>query len=383
MTYGSAMRSSPCTRSRRPARWAAGRPSESALLLALTACGAPAGAGPGADGEWRLGRPIVFTGACDASGAADLGGGRIAVADDEDNNLRVYDLSAGGPPIEMIETSSRLADARGKHPEMDLEAAATVGSRIYWIASHSRKKSGKRAGSRLRLFATDLEQQGGRATLVIAGRPYEALLRDLLGAPALARYDLAGAAARAPSWPGGLNIEGLTDLPATGHLLLGFRSPAPRGRTLVVPIRNPAAMVERGEPADLGPATELDLGGRGVRSLVSWRGAIWIVAGSPSGRAESRLYRWAGPGAPVWVESVRFGALNPEALAEVTVGGRNGLLVLSDDGERLMGGRPCKHLDRDADKQFRGLWLEKPGEVGGQAAARGSEGGSRRRPSAI
>ncbi len=119
-------------------------------------------------------------GACDASGAASLGGGRIAVADDEDNRLRVYDLSTAGPPVEIVNTRPHLADARGKHPEMDLEAAATVGTRVYWIASHSRKKSGKRARSRLRLFATDLRRgESGAATLAVVGRPYELLLEDL------------------------------------------------------------------------------------------------------------------------------------------------------------------------------------------------------------
>ena len=299
-------------------------------------------------------------GACDASGAASLGGGRIAVADDEDNRLRVYDSSTAGPPVEIVDTRPHLADARGKHPEMDLEAAATVGTRVYWIASHSRKKSGKRARSRLRLFATDLRRgESGAATLAVVGRPYELLLEDLVTAPALARFDLAAAAARPPNQPGGLNIEGLTDIPGTGHLLLAFRSPVPGARAILVPILNPSGMVERGEAAELGRPVELDLSGRGVRSIVSWGGVYWIVAGSPHGRAESRLYRWNGSGAPQWISTVRFGELNPEALAEVSVGARTGLLVLSDDGERDMGDGPCKHVKMDAAKQFRGMWLEK------------------------
>ena len=330
------------------------------LAAACAAPGPPVDAPPAPSSAWRLGRPIVFTGACDASGAAGLGSGRIAVADDEDNRLRVYDLSTGGPPLEVVDTSSHLADGRGKHPEMDIEAAATVGTRVYWIASHSRKKSGKRADSRLRLFATDLVRgEGGAATLVMAGRAYEQLLDDMVRAPALARFDLAAAAERPPTEPGALNIEGLTDVPGTGQLLLAFRSPVPGGRALLVPIHNPAAMVERGDAADLGRPIELDLGARGVRSLVSWRGAYWIVAGSPHRRAESRLYRWDGSGAPEWVRSVRFGELNPEALAEVTDDTRSGLLVLSDDGERDLGGGPCKKLDVDAEKQFRAMWLEK------------------------
>ena len=362
------MRSSRSTRSRPRARSAAAPSSQeaaaglaAAAALVLIACG-PADARPSAPTTgWKLGRTIDFTGACDASGAAGLGDGRIIVADDEDNRLRVYELSAGGAPLETIETTSRLAGARGGSPEMDLEAAATVGTRIFWVASHSLRKSGRRDASRLRLLATDLVRQGDATsdTLVIAGRPYERLLSDLLRAPALARFDLAGAARRPPHSPGALNIEGLTHVPGTGHLLLGLRSPVPGGRALLIPIRNPDDMVERGEPADLGPPIELDLGGRGVRSLVTWRGEYWIVAGSPHARAESRLYRWDGAGQPSWVRSVRFGELNPEAMAEVTAGGESGLLVLSDDGERAMGAGMCKDLEVESEKQFRGTWLDK------------------------
>jgi hypothetical protein len=291
------------------------------------ACG-PADARPTTITGWTLGRTIDFTGACDASGAAGLGDGRLVVADDEDNRLRVYDLSAGGAPLETIETTSRLAGGRGGSPEMDLEAAATVGKRIFWVASHSLRKSGQRDASRLRLLATDLVRQGEATsdTLVVAGRPYERLLSDLLRATALARFDLADAARRPPHSPGALNIEGLTDMPGSGHLLVGLRSPVPGGRALLIPIRNPDAMVERGEPADLGPPIQLDLGGTGQ---------------------------------PSWVQSVRFGQLNPEAMAEVTARGRSGLLILSDDGERAMGASMCKHLEVESKKQFRGTWLDK------------------------
>jgi hypothetical protein len=340
-------------------------------LAVLAACGGasdggsdarrPAPDSPPVDPSWTLSQPIVFTGACDASGAAGLGGGRIAVADDEDNHLRVYDLAAGGPPVELIDTSAELADERGKHPEMDLEAAATIGSRVYWIGSHSRKKSGKRANSRLRLFATDLvaRADGAGQTLKHAGRAYEGLIADLTRLPGPVGKALTDAVARSPIEDGGLNIEGLTDMPGPGHLLLGFRSPVPAGRALLVPVRNPGAMIERGDPADLGGPIELDLGGRGVRAVASWRGAYWIVAGSPRGRAESRLYRWDGSGPPVWLHSVQFGDMNPEALAEASVNGRSGMLVLSDDGERMTAGRPCKRLKDDQAKQFRAVWLEK------------------------
>jgi hypothetical protein len=65
------------------------------------------------------------------------------------------------------------------------------------------------------------------------------------------------------------------------------------------------------------------------------------------------LYVWDGRGAARVVGGVRFGDLNPEALA--VVGGR--LLVVSDDGERPMGSGVCKKLKDPAARQFRAAWL--------------------------
>jgi hypothetical protein len=292
---------------------------------------------------------MVFTGACDASGAALLRGSLVVVADDEDNHLRIYDAAAPGPPIQVIDTRAALADPTGKDREMDLEAAARIGDRIYWLASHGRKKSGKPAPSRLRLFATDVVD--GRLSFV--GTAYAQLVDDLAALPEL---DLAAAAARSPSAEGGLNIEGL-DGTSKGQLLLGFRSPLVGGRALVVPIENPAAVVERGVRAVLGAPQQIDLAGRGVRAM-EWDGREhWIVAGAPAARRmEPRLYRWDGSGAPRWVESVRFGPLNPEALARV--GDR--FLVLSDDGELRYTGRACKKLKDARARRFRAVWLAPP-----------------------
>jgi hypothetical protein len=294
---------------------------------------------------------VVFTGACDASGAVWLRGSLVAVADDEDNALRIYDTGAPGPPIEVVETRAALAEG-GKHPEMDLEAAARIGDRVYWLASHGRKKSGKPAPSRLRLFATDIA--GGK--LVLVGTVYTQLVDDLV---AVAGLELGAAAARSPSDEGGLNIEGL-DATGSGQLLLGFRSPLRGGRALVIPIENPAAVVERGERAVFGAPTMLDLGGRGVRAM-EWDGRWhWIVAGGTGAPiVEARLYRWDGRGEPRLIRDARFPRLNPEALARV--GGR--MLLLSDDGERRLGGSPCKKLKDSAARHFRGTWLDLRGAL--------------------
>ncbi|HEU5054918.1 MAG TPA: DUF3616 domain-containing protein [Kofleriaceae bacterium] len=326
-----------------------------ALVGAAAACGGegePAPARP-VQPTGGLGGAMVFAGSCDASGAVWLEGSLIAVADDEDNLLRIYDSAAPGAPAGVVETASVLADPRGKHPEMDLEAAARIGDRIYWLASHGRKKSGKPAPSRLRLFATDV---GADGQLAFAGTVYERLVEDLAALPGI---ELAVAAARSPTAQGGLNIEGLGET-AGGQLLLGFRSPVlPDGRALVVPVENPAAMVERGERAVLGAPIRIDLGGRGVRAMERDGERHFILGGARGARIEpARLYVWDGRGAAAReVAGVGFGDLNPEALA--WVGGR--LLVVSDDGERAMaGGRPCKKLKDAGARRFRAAWVLNP-----------------------
>ena len=51
-------------------------------------------------------------GACDASGAVAVRGSLVAVADDEDNALRVYDTAAPGRPTQTVDTRPAMADAR-------------------------------------------------------------------------------------------------------------------------------------------------------------------------------------------------------------------------------------------------------------------------------
>jgi hypothetical protein len=82
-----------------------------------------------------------------------------------------------------------------------------------------------------------------------------------------------------------------------GSALIGFRSPIPNGRALVVPLWNPLE-VTRGGRARLGEPMLLDLGGRGLRSLSTWRGRYLIVAGEPASGGPSTLYEWDGRGQP-------------------------------------------------------------------------------------
>lgn len=330
----------------------------SALLLAASAALACTGDDAASAAPARpIGREVVFLGACDASGAVPLSERRMVVADDEDNVLRIYDVDRGGAPIEGIDVSGPLhlplEGKKRKAPELDLEAATALDGRAYWLTSHGRDKKGEPAPERLRLFATAL---GHAEQPSVTGEPYDRLIEDLIAAPELAGYDLAAAAALAPKAAGGLNLEGLTAGPG-GAVWLGFRNPVPRGRALLVPLLNLAALVDGGGPARFGRPVELDLGGRGVRSLSWWRGRYLIIAGDTAGGGTSALYSWDGRG-PARSTGIELGGYNPEGF--YTPEDRDEILVLSDDGERAMDGVACKKLKDPSRRQFRGVWLTLP-----------------------
>lgn len=305
--------------------------------------------------SWLRGNPTIFWGACDASAVVPLNDDLVAVADDEDNFLRVYSLQRGGQPVASANVSRFLGFKKLKG-ETDLEGAARLGGNIYWISSHGRNSAAREQPRRQRFFATTGAVRDGRIELEPVGVPYAGLLRDLAEEPRLARFKLAAAAKGAPKTEGALNIEGLVATP-DGHLLIGFRNPVPQGRALLVPLLNPAEVVAD-RRAQFGDPLQLDLGGLGIRGMTRWQDRYLILAGSAGGGGGTRLYEWAGGfEIPRWLREVDFTGLNPEALTPLGDGPEAGLLVLSDDGSMLCDGLECKKLKNAARKRFRAVLL--------------------------
>ena len=301
--------------------------------------------------------PTVYSGMCNASAAVALSERLFVVANDEDNVLRVYDNNKPGPPVESLDVSAFLQVDR-KSPETDLEAAARIGNRIYWITSHGRNQEGKRRLSRERFFATDIKSDSGRIRLVPAGKPYKNLLRDLVNEPKLKPFRLAEASRLAPKLPRAFNIEGLCSTPE-GQLLIGFRNPIPQARALLVPLQNPNEVVA-GKVASFGSPILLDLGGRGIREIAQYEGKYLIVAGDFDGGGRSQLYEWDGrsPHANhLKGFHAHLGKFNPEAIVFYPERGWKEIQVLSDDGAQLIEGKRCKDLKDPAQKSFRCLWV--------------------------
>ena len=272
-----------------------------------------------------------YLGMCEASGAVALGADRFVVANDEDNDLRVYSRQKP-EPLATLALSPTVANLEKK---ADIEGATAVGDRIYWIASHSRNSEGEKKEGRHRLFAVQIADKDGKPSMTSVGRPYTTLLADLGKDSRFDELHLDEAAKLAAEAEGGLNIEGLSATPQ-GELLIGFRNPLRGGKALVVQLRNPADVLQGGA-ASFGPPLKLDLGGLGIRSLEysPARDAYVVMAGPAGGGAGAfRAFQWSGPpaGDPVPLAAVDLSGLVPEAFFFVDEAG-NEIQVLSDDGD--------------------------------------------------
>jgi hypothetical protein len=116
------------------------------------------------------------------------------------------------------------------------------------------------------------------------------------------------------------------------------------GRALIASVENPSAIFESDEaPRIAALLDELDLGGHGIRGL-SYVPAMgdYLVIGGPTSRepADFDLWRWSGEqGAPA--RRVRVPGLRSfekaEGVSPAVVGGRERIVIVSDDGNRDAG----------------------------------------------
>lgn len=329
-------------------------------LYALAVC-----AGLGAANAAPVG-PIEHAGMCDASAAVAVGADQFLVANDEDNILRLYSASQPGRALQEFLIPSLPVLPGIEHGEVDIEGAARIGKRIYWIASHGANRKGEARPHRRQFFATDVDTVNGKLTLTEAGRSNKDLLAAMDTHPALQKFKLLTAARRAPEADGGLNIEGMAAMP-DGAMLIGFRNPSPGGKALLVPLKNPDAVLGSGGSAGVAPVwgdpVELSLAGLGIRSI-EYADALkryLIVAGPQQSGAAFKLFTWSGDtkAPPVALKVAFNGSFRPEAL--FATGDGKGFRVLSDDGDAKVGTVDCKDAPASA-RKFRSmaLKLERP-----------------------
>lgn len=267
-----------------------------------------------------------------ASGVAQLDDGRIVVAEDEERHpFDVVDLFGGGTvrTFNAHELARSVAPAGAKGLN-DLEALTRdTKGHLYASTSHSLNAKGESKPERELLVRFDVS--GDQITDVrLFGR-----LKDFL-AKLDPRFIMAGESL--PDEKRGLNIEGLAWDPKSDRLLIGFRNPRHEHKALLVWLENPGAVFERNaEPALAGPVA-LDLDGEGVRDVTfsPTLGGFLILAGAwrHEQHTSPTLWLWGGAAdsAPVELRTSALHDLKPEGIAEVTAGGRRGLLIVSDDG---------------------------------------------------
>jgi RHS repeat-associated protein len=323
---------------------------------------------------------------CDASTSLALDSNYMLVGDDETHPIRLYDRTRSGLPLAAFDFSQELGLSGFAETEIDLEASTRTGNRIYWLGSLGNTTDGLLAPSRNRLFATQLSGSGTNITLTYVGR-YDHLREDIIAWDALGLhgkgqhyYDLQSSSAflRPPKAADGFAVEGLTMVlgGTTNMAYIGFRGPlvplGDRRKALLLPVLNLSQLVSSNPasgPALFGQPVELDLGGRGIRSMEAYGGGYLIVAGPAGGTTgdplEFRLFTWSGNPfeAPV-LHSARLEGMIPEGIAGVSDGplGPSTMVQLISDNGFTKWYLPASDVDAkdlpyDNLKKFRSDWV--------------------------
>lgn len=297
---------------------------------------------------------MKFWGTADVSAAVFLDEKHFVIANDESNYLRIYQIEQPQTPVDQINLDSFL-QIDPDSPESDIEAAARVGNRIFWITSHGRNKDGKLRPSRYRFFSTRILSpltHDSEGCLVPEGKPCNTLVGQLLSYPSLVQESLAKATQLdqalskkqreklAPKQQG-LNIEGLAYYPADESLLIGLRNPLvkPKGQkgryAIVIQMLNPQEVAINGADARFGRVLLWNLDNRGIRGMeyCLTDQTFYILAGPVDSETTCAMFRWKGDfeKQPTlvneWPESNP--AFTPEGIAQ---GPDELLWLFSDDG---------------------------------------------------
>ncbi len=339
----------------------------------------------------RRGGGRFHTGASDASTAQPLDANYLLVGDDENQVLRLFSRSNSGAALVEFNLTPFL-DLRdfyddGTPREVDLEGSTRVGNRVFWLGSHSHSRDAEPVTNRARVFGTDVTFAGTNSTVNFAGR-YDYLKIDLLnwdatnghgkGANYYGLTDSSAPGIDPKSLDGsGFNFEGLTMAPGSTNIAyLAFRAPLvpPNSRVhaLIIPVTNFTTLAVCNSPvagvARFGAPIELNLGGRGLRSLEGSGTNFLIVAGPPglaSGIPPSdfRLFTWNGQSNGVPQErAAALTNLLPEAIVELPPApwtSNSSVQLISDNGIAIYygDGVEAKFLPIPQHKKFRSDWV--------------------------
>ena len=249
-------------------------------------------------------------GSADASTAIAQSAAFMIVADDESNLLRVYPRAGGEAVLEWSYALNGPKFAK----ELDLEASVKIGDTLYFAGSHSNKKDGGDAmADRGHVFAVKTTGVGAATAFQYVGQ-FADLERQLAAWDAANTHGLganafgltaSAAAGIAPERVDGFSIEGMTSNRGDTAVWLGFRAPlantALRDKALIVPVNNlPALIAGTTTQAVFGTPLQLNLGGRGIRSIDKGTDGNYLILAGPAAGASAAvtrnfaLYTWNG-----------------------------------------------------------------------------------------
>ena len=346
-------------------------------------------------------------GSSDASTAFALPDNFMIVADDEANVLRVYPR-AGGAAVK--EWSYELEGPK-LSKELDLEAGTRIGDTLYLTGSNSNKKDGSDAAAdRSHLFAVKVSGTGPATTFSYVGQfsllEAQLIAWDTGNAHGLGAnhfgFAVSAAAGIVPERVDGFSIEGMTSAPGDTALWLGFRAPqtdaSTRTKALIVPVQNYAALVGgTATQAAFGAPIELDLGGRGIRSIDRGTDGNYLIVAGPAGAASPdvdrnfALFSWNGnPGtAPVELSNdldklrkETGGSFESTVEVPGPVKAGTQVQLLLDNGDTVWPGQKDASKDLPpADQKFDGFvvrlgapWVDTAGPVLRSASPKAADG---------
>ena len=252
----------------------------------------------------------MYEGSGCVSAAVAVGEDTFIASSASDNVLRIYRTKGTSEPIASLDVSKFL----GLEAEpADIQGAARVADRVYWITSHSRDEGGRIRPGRYRFFATTIRETDTGFDIELVGKPCTTLLNRLPSRNTVSTLRLDKAMRLGEELPEkqrkrlaptkeGLRIEALCSDPHTHILFIGFRNPCPvrvttgRPHALVVPLNNPADVVEKGKEPIFGEAMLWDFDGLGIAGLeYSPSHKMYFVLARPhDANSPTALYRWSG-----------------------------------------------------------------------------------------
>ncbi len=295
------------------------------------------------------------TSMADASAAIAIDNQFMFVADDEKNQIGLFNRFQSGAPIYTYkyENFLNLEDGEeGNYKEIDCEAAVRSpfdSNKIYWLGSMSNGgKSDKVEKNRNCLFCTKTLGSNENATLTFNGS-VKTLRKDILKWGDHYGYELskAGEAGQNPKALDGFNIEGMCFAPNHTTLYIGCRAPLVptknKTKALIIPVLNFEKWFNNGNPVStlkIDEPIELDLHGKGIRDMIQLHdGSYVIIAGMSNEQNNSELYQWSGlPNEiPILLSTNNLNTINPEAIVEVLNNDdtKKEFQLISDNGKNI------------------------------------------------